>query len=86
MIAIDGYLPVIRGWTPPVDTLEGLPVLLVVGIGGMLLVMLGVFLSLGILAIKIVLPIVLIVWFVKWLRRRWAREPGLDADVAPGTP
>ena len=64
----------------------GLPALFVVGIGGVLLLMLGVFLSLGILAIKIVLPIVLIVWFVKWLRRRWAREPGLDADVAPGTP
>jgi predicted esterase len=29
VVAIDGYLPVIRGWTPPVDTLDGLPILLV---------------------------------------------------------
>lgn len=64
----------------------GLPALIVVGVGGVLLLLMGVFLSLGLLALKIVLPIVLIVWFVKWVRRRWAREPGLDADVAPGTP
>lgn len=64
----------------------GLPALFVVGVGGVLLLMLGIFLSLGVLAIKIVLPIVLIVWFVKWVRRRWAREPGLDAGAAPGTP
>lgn len=64
----------------------GLPALFVVGVGGVLLLMLGIFLSLGILAIKIVLPIVLIVWFVKWVRRRWASEPGLDAGAAPGTP
>ena len=62
----------------------GLPALFVVGVGGVLLLMLGIFLSLGILAIKIVLPIVLIVWFVKWVRRRWASESGLDAGTAPG--
>ena len=48
----------------------GLPVMLVIGIGGALIVAMGLFLTLGILAIKIVLPIVLIVWFVRWLRRR----------------
>ncbi len=45
----------------------GLPVLLVVGFGAVLLAILGAFLTLGILAIKIVVPIVLIVWFVKWI-------------------
>ena len=48
----------------------GLPVMLVIGIGGALIVAMGLFLTLGIMAIKIVLPIVLIVWFVRWLRRR----------------
>ena len=47
----------------------GLPVLLILGIGGMLLVCLGILLTLGVMAIKIVLPIVLIVWLVRWLRR-----------------
>ncbi|CAN5800373.1 hypothetical protein BH11GEM2_BH11GEM2_21090 [soil metagenome] len=56
----------------------GLPLMLVVGIGGALVVAMGLFLTLGILAIKIVLPIVLIVWFVRWLRRR----PG-TAGVPP---
>ena len=48
----------------------GLPAMLVIGIGGALIVAMGLFLTLGILAIKIVLPIMLIVWFVRWLRRR----------------
>ena len=55
----------------------GLPVMLVIGIGGALIVAMGLFLTLGILAIKIVLPIMLIVWFVRWLRR-----PG-SSGVAP---
>src|SRR5207244_613972 len=29
VVGIGGYLPVIRGWSPPVETLIGLPVLLV---------------------------------------------------------
>lgn len=57
----------------------GLPIMLVLGIGGALVVAMGLFLTLGILAIKIVLPIVLIVWFVRWLRR-----PG-SSGVAPST-
>jgi hypothetical protein len=48
----------------------GLPVLLVLGIGGVLLAFLGVLLALGLLAIKIVLPIVLVVWLVRWMRRK----------------
>ena len=47
----------------------GMPAMLVIGIGGALIVTMGLFLTLGLLAIKIVLPIVLIVWFVRWLRR-----------------
>ena len=59
----------------------GLPVMLVLGIGGALIVAMGLFLTLGILAIKIVLPIVLIVWFVRWLRRPRPSTP----PVAPST-
>ncbi|MFI5256701.1 MAG: hypothetical protein ACHQRK_05510 [Gemmatimonadales bacterium] len=47
----------------------GLPMLLVAGIGGVLLLVLGIELAIGVLAIKILLPIVLIVWFVRWMRR-----------------
>lgn len=56
----------------------GLPVLFVVGIGGALLLMLGVVLTLGVIAIKIALPIILVVWFIRWLRR-----PRLSAPVVP---
>ena len=47
----------------------GLPALFVVGIGGALLLILGLLLALGVLAIKIALPIILIVWFIRGLRR-----------------
>ncbi len=47
----------------------GLPVLLVVGMGGALLLALGAFLTVGVIAIKIALPIFLVVWFIRWLRR-----------------
>ena len=59
--------------------LVGLPVLLVVGIGGFLLLAFGALLSLGIIAVKIVLPIVLIVWFIRWLRRPPPIVTGPDA-------
>lgn len=45
----------------------GLPLLLVLGIGGVLLFCLGILLALGALAIKIVLPIMLVVWLVRWI-------------------
>jgi hypothetical protein len=48
--------------------LIGLPLLLVFAFGGILLMLLGALLTLGVLAIKILLPIVLIVWFVRWMR------------------
>jgi hypothetical protein len=46
----------------------GLPALIVVGFGGMLMLLVGGLLALGILAIKIALPIILIVWLVRWWR------------------
>jgi hypothetical protein len=48
----------------------GLPLLVVVGFGGVLLLLVGGLLALGILAIKIALPIILIVWLVKWWRAK----------------
>ena len=48
----------------------GLPVLVVVGFGVVLLALVGGLLALGILAIKIALPIILIVWLVKWWRAK----------------
>jgi len=61
----------------------GLPVMLVLGIGGALIVALGLFLTLGILAIKIVLPIVLVVWFVRWLRRPRPSTPTVSPETGP---
>lgn len=60
----------------------GLPVLVVVGFGGMLLALVGGLLALGILAIKIALPIILIVWLVKWWRRK-PKAPEAPSDIPP---
>ena len=64
----------------------GLPLLFVLGIGGALIAMIGVLLALGMLAIKFVLPIVLIVWFVRWIWRaaRGGRD-GMGPATAPMT-
>jgi hypothetical protein len=59
----------------------GLPVLVVVGFGGVLLLGVGALLALGILAIKIALPIILIVWLVKW----WRGKPKAP-EVPPSEP
>jgi len=59
----------------------GLPALVVVGFGGMLMLLVGGLLALGILAIKIALPIILIVWLVKWWRGR--PESPRTPDVPP---
>lgn len=48
----------------------GLPLLFVLGFGAILLLMVGVVVTAGIVAIKIVLPIVLLVWFVRWISGR----------------
>ena len=62
----------------------GLPVAFVVGIGGGLLLLIGAMLAIGVVAIKIALPIILVVWFVRWLRR--PRPPVADIlpDAEPG--
>jgi hypothetical protein len=54
----------------------GLPLLFIVAIGAALLAMLGILLALGVLAIRIVLPLVLIVWFVRWVWRAVRRPRG----------
>ena len=67
----------------------GLPVLLVLGIGGVLLFFVGILLALGVLAIKIILPIVLVVWLVKWIVGKNRRSGGQDVgmpDAAPDIP
>jgi hypothetical protein len=62
----------------------GLPALVVVGFGGVLVLLVGGLLALGILAIKIALPIILIVWLVRWWRGKPASpeappsEPGVE--------
>lgn len=45
----------------------GLPLLFVLAFGGILLLMVGGLLTVGLFAIKILLPIVLVVWFVRWI-------------------
>ena len=47
--------------------LFGMPFILVFVLGGALLAILSVVLSFGLMALKIVLPIVLIFWFLKWI-------------------
>ena len=64
----------------------GLPVLVVVGFGGILMLLVGGLLALGVLAIKIALPIILIVWLVKWWRKKPSPPRATDTpppDVAP---
>lgn len=62
----------------------GLPLLFVVGIGGALLVAVGLLLALGVMAIKVVLPIVLVVWFGRWVWRAM-RTGRTTPDVGPVT-
>jgi hypothetical protein len=71
----------------------GLPMLFVLGIGAVVIMVLGVVLALGVLAIKFVLPIVLIVWFVRWVWRALRRSnagppasatgPIIDPETGP---
>ena len=58
----------------------GLPIILVMVVGGTLLTFTMWILSIGMVALKIALPIILVVWFVRWLRR-----PKSGADDVPGT-
>ena len=71
----------------------GLPMLFVVGIGAFVIMVLGVVLALGVLALKFVLPVVLIIWFVRWVWRAVRRpdagppapssRPIMDPDTGP---
>ena len=62
----------------------GLPVLFVLAFGGMLLLLLGGLIAVGVLAIKIVLPIVLLVWCIRWL---FGAAPGpVEEPPAPEEP
>lgn len=45
----------------------GLPVMFALAIGAVLLAIIALLLTLGVLAVKFVLPLVLIVWFVRWI-------------------
>lgn len=61
----------------------GLPILFVLGFGAMLLLLMGVLLTVGLFAIKILLPIVLIVWFVRWI---FGRTKGPNVVEGPPPP
>jgi hypothetical protein len=63
----------------------GLPVLLVLGIGGVLLFFVGILLALGVFAIKIILPIILVIWLVKWIFGRKRRSGVPDVGTPEAT-
>lgn len=62
----------------------GLPGLLVVGVGVVMMLAIGLLLTLGLLALKIALPIILIVWFVRWLRRPKSAQPPMAPSPEAG--
>lgn len=62
----------------------GLPLLFVLGFGAMLMLMVGLVVTAGIFAIKIVLPIVLLVWFIRWMTGRTSGAP--DDRPVPDEP
>lgn len=58
--------------------LFGLPGILVLLVGGLLLVGLFALLALGITVLKIALPILVVVWLVRWLMRSGKKDEGTD--------
>jgi hypothetical protein len=66
----------------------GLPILFVLAFGGILLMLVGVLLTVGLFAIKILLPIVLIVWFVRWIfgRTKGSSDTTEGASPVEGPP
>ena len=62
----------------------GLPILFVLAFGALLLLLVGVLLTVGVFAIKIVLPIVLIVWFVRWIFGK--TKGAVEGPPPPGEP
>jgi hypothetical protein len=64
----------------------GLPILFVLAFGGILLLLVGVLLTVGVFAIKILLPIVLIVWFVRWIFGKTKGAEGSGPVAGPPAP
>jgi hypothetical protein len=62
--------------------LFGLPALVVLFVGGLFLVGLFALLALGFTALKIALPILIVVWLVRWILRNGKKDEGTD----PATP
>jgi hypothetical protein len=60
----------------------GLPAILIVGIGGSIMVVVGLLLAVGFTVLKIALPIILLVWFVRWIMRRHSSEPVVKEATA----
>src|SRR5687768_2867620 len=58
--------------------LFGMPFILVFLIGGALLAILSAVLSFGLLALKIIVPIVLLIWLAKWIMRSEERRVGKE--------
>jgi hypothetical protein len=61
----------------------GLPLLLVVGIGGIMMLFIGAMLTIGLIAFKIALPIILVVCLLRWFRRKPSSAPVVPADAEP---
>ena len=68
--------------------LVGLPVLAVLVVGGGLLALLFGLLAIGVVVLKIALPIVAVVWLVRWVLRRGTAtgDAGATPPAAPDTP
>jgi hypothetical protein len=59
----------------------GLPFILVFVFGGLLIALLFAVLTLGFAALKIALPIILVIWIVRWLTRSRGDRPENDMTV-----
>ena len=59
----------------------GLPIVMVLVVGGVLIAGLMALLTFGFTVLKIALPIILIVWFVRWL----LRDRGTNGGATPAT-
>ena len=64
--------------------LFGMPFILVFLLGGALLAILSAVLSFGLMALKIVVPIVLVVWILKWIWGSNGSKP--DEGTTPTPP
>ncbi len=62
----------------------GLPLLLIAVVGGAMLMILGWIVSLGMIALKLALPAILIYWVIKWMLS-W-RRPNDPFDVRTPPP